>query len=214
MALVTRSTSASPDTGSLIRAPQLAGDLYAGEALDMAAPCYIKASDGLVYMSNATADDEAAKIDGFTARAVASGQPVTLFGTGARFGYGSSLTPGANYYLSATAGRLDTAATAGGKMPIARAINSTDVRVLGGFNEPRVGYGAAAVFISTEQTGTGSAQNVAHGLGAAPSKVLVVPTDLTPATVGQYVVTEGSHDGTNVIVTVTASKKFKVMAWL
>lgn len=70
------------------------------------------------------------------------------------------------------------------------------------------------MFISTEQTGTGAAQNVAHGLGRVPSAVFVVPTDLTPATVGQYSVVEGAHDVTNVVVTVTTSKKFKVQAWV
>ena len=72
----------------------------------------------------------------------------------------------------------------------------------------------AAQFISTEQTGTGSAQNIAHGLGSTPTKVFVAPTDLTPTTVGQYVVTEGAHDGTNVVVTVTTGKKYKVLAWV
>lgn len=71
----------------------------------------------------------------------------------------------------------------------------------------------AAVFFSTEQTGTGSAQNVAHGLGATPAGVLIVPTDLNPATVGDYTAAEGTHTTTNVVVTVTASKKFKVFAW-
>jgi hypothetical protein len=129
MALVTRSASASPDTGSLMRAPQIAGDLYAAEALDPAAPCRIH-SDGLVYMSNGTANNASANCDGFTARAVAAGQPVTLYGVGARFQYGSGLTPGARYYLGATAGRLDTAATTGGLEPIAVAINTTDIIVL------------------------------------------------------------------------------------
>src|ERR1044072_1514276 len=71
----------------------------------------------------------------------------------------------------------------------------------------------AAVFFSTEQTGTGAAQNVAHGLGVIPAGVLIVPTDLTPATVGSYSVVEGTHTTTNVVVTVTLSKKFKVFAW-
>jgi len=69
------------------------------------------------------------------------------------------------------------------------------------------------IFISTEQTGTGSAQNIAHGLARAPSVVFVAPTDTSPATVGQYTVTEGAHDSTNVVVTVTSGKKFKVLAW-
>ncbi len=69
------------------------------------------------------------------------------------------------------------------------------------------------VFISTEQTGTGSSQNIAHGLARAPSVVFIAPTDLTPATVGSYSVVEGTHDATNIVVTVTSGKKFKVLAW-
>ena len=69
------------------------------------------------------------------------------------------------------------------------------------------------LFISTEQTGTGSAQNIPHGLQRAPSVVFIAPTDTSPATVGQYTVTEGTHDSTNVVVTVTSGKKFKVLAW-
>ncbi|WP_127580176.1 hypothetical protein [Paenibacillus koleovorans] len=71
----------------------------------------------------------------------------------------------------------------------------------------------ALVFVSAEQTGTGSAQNVAHGLAVVPAAVLVVPTDLTPSTVGQYSVVEGTHTNTNVVLTVTTGKKFKVLAW-
>lgn len=72
----------------------------------------------------------------------------------------------------------------------------------------------AAVFVSAEQTATGAAQNVAHGLGATPSKVLIVPT-LHPGTpdTGAFTLTEGAHDGTNVVVTMTINCKFKVLAW-
>jgi hypothetical protein len=68
-------------------------------------------------------------------------------------------------------------------------------------------------FISSEQTGTGSAQNVAHALGVAPTKVLVVPTEHpgTPDT-GAFDIAEGTHTSTNVVVTVTANVKFKVFA--
>lgn len=68
-------------------------------------------------------------------------------------------------------------------------------------------------FISVEQTGTGALQNVVHDLGLVPRAVLVVPTDLAPVTTGQYTVTEGAHDATNVVVTVTLGKKFKVLIW-
>lgn len=68
-----------------------------------------------------------------------------------------------------------------------------------------------AMFVSTEQTGTGAPQNVAHGLGAVPTAVFVGVTD--DALGAGYVVAEGAHGATNVIVTVTATVKFKVMAW-
>lgn len=67
-------------------------------------------------------------------------------------------------------------------------------------------------FRSAEQTGTGSAQNVAHGLGVIPTRVFVIYTDLTPATAGSVNTTYGTHTSTNVVVTVTASKKFIVLA--
>lgn len=68
------------------------------------------------------------------------------------------------------------------------------------------------LFVSTEQTGTGSAQNVAHGLGAVPSKVLIVPTELAADLAAGYDAAEGTHTTTNVVVTVTSGAKFKVWA--
>ena len=65
-------------------------------------------------------------------------------------------------------------------------------------------------FFSTEQTGTGSSQNVAHGLGAVPAGVLV---GVTESDGNAFDVAEGAHDGTNVVVTVTSGVKFKVFAW-
>ena len=69
------------------------------------------------------------------------------------------------------------------------------------------------VFKSTEQTGTGSAQNIAHGLSATPALVIVYPTDTNVSTTGDYVVVEGSHTSTNVVVTVTNGKKYRVVAF-
>lgn len=129
MALLTRVAAASGDTTHLQKVPQVSGDLYAGEALDAVAACRI-AADGLVYMSNGTAADVNARFTGFTPRAVASGQPVTLYRIGARFRYGTGLTVGAVYYVAATAGRLDTAATTGGLVAVAEAITTTDIQVI------------------------------------------------------------------------------------
>lgn len=92
--------------------------------------------------------------------------------------------------------------------------NGTDSRQLatGALANGAVTAAKMALFVSTEQTGNGSAQNIAHGLGAVPSKVLIVPTDTAPATTGVYTATEGAHDSTNVVVTVTSGKKYKVLA--
>lgn len=118
MALVTPvNPSMDVSTGEL--APQITG-LLAGEDLLAVAPCYIKTSDGKVYMSNGTAANEAAEVAGFTPRATKAGQPVTLFGAGACFRYGTfSGQAGDRLFLAATAGRLDTATTTGDPATVA-----------------------------------------------------------------------------------------------
>jgi len=127
MALITRVATAGLDTN---QARQSVAGLFAGEALDVAAPCYIKSSDGLVYMSNGTAATEPAECIGFTPRAVAIGQPVTLFGVGSRFKYGSGLTPGNLCYVGATAGRLDDGATTGDATGVAQIVSATDILII------------------------------------------------------------------------------------
>lgn len=67
-------------------------------------------------------------------------------------------------------------------------------------------------FLSTEQTGTGSEQSIAHGLGVTPNLALVYPSDTAPATTGVYTMTRGTDDKTNVKTTVTSGKKYFVFA--
>lgn len=133
MALVTRRTNVNFDANSVMYAPQRSGHA-AGEDLDAGAPCYIKASDSKVYMSNGTAANEAASFDGFTVQAHKAGEPVALHGIGTRLGYGDAsapLTGGALLYIGATKGRLDSAATTGGTTPVAKVIGATqDIRVI------------------------------------------------------------------------------------
>ena len=287
MSLITRLATASLDVSTARNAPQITG-LYAGEDLDACAPCYIKSSDGKVYMCNATADNEAAEFAGFAPRAVLSSEPVTLFGLGTRMRYGSSLTPGDIYYVGATAGRIDTAQQVGDSIGVAMAVSDTDIVIIrshpnypsgaidtgdiaddaitlakmddlaqgsiivgGAADAPTaldaktsgqilVGDGTdlksvavsgdatlantgaltlasaivtvakAKVFFSTEQTGNGNPQNVAHGLGATPAGVLVVPSDCPDSA---WALVQGAHDGTNVVVTATNLLKYYVMAW-
>jgi hypothetical protein len=62
-------------------------------------------------------------------------------------------------------------------------------------------------FFGSQQAGTGSSQNIAHGLGATPAGVIAIPTD-------GGTVTYGAHTATNAVVTCTAAKKFDIIAWL
>lgn len=129
MALLARASDVSLDTSSGMFAPQIAG-LLAGAAIAAGDALYIKSSDNRLYPSNGTAANEAAEFVGMAAAAASAGEPVTAFGIGARFHYGSGLTPGDKYFIAATAGRLDTAATTGGVNAIARAVDTTDIVII------------------------------------------------------------------------------------
>lgn len=69
---------------------------------------------------------------------------------------------------------------------------------------------SASVFLSTEQTGNGSEQSVAHGLATVPALVFAVPSDLTG---GAFVVAYGTHTTTNALVTVTSGEKYRIVAF-
>lgn len=131
MALVTQATAITVETRTAQHANQIPASLglIAGEALLAAAPCYIKASDGKVYMSNGAAATEPAELDGFTGKSYAIGEPVSLWGRGVIFEYGTAMTIGAPLFIGATAGRLDTAATTGDAVGVARTISATHIRI-------------------------------------------------------------------------------------
>ena len=129
MALINRRAAPGIDALTLLYTDQDAGH-HAGEDLDPAAPCYI-AADGLVYMSTGAADNKAAHVDGWTIRKVLAGEAVTLHCEGVRIKYSDGgLTPGDNYYLSATKGRLDTVPSVGGTRAIARARDASHIRTI------------------------------------------------------------------------------------
>lgn len=107
---------------------QLAG-LRAGEAIAAGDACYVKATDGFVWLATGAAANAAAKVRGFAAEACAVGEAVTLF-FDVNFRYGAALTPGADLFLSAaTPGALSDVATTGGTAPIGFVVDATRVHV-------------------------------------------------------------------------------------
>ncbi len=125
MALIAKSGVPSLSTPSPGFEHRLAG-LYAGAAIGAADACYVNA-DGKVYPSTGAAANAAAVVDGYAAAAYNLNDPVTLF-HGVQFAYGTGLTPGTPYYLSGvTAGGLDTVASVGGTVVIARAMDATRI---------------------------------------------------------------------------------------
>jgi hypothetical protein len=128
MAAVTKSGTPSLSTPTPGFEHRLPSGFYAGAAIAAGDACYINA-DGKIYPSTGAAANAAAVVDGFAAQAYATGDPVTLL-WGVHFNYGAGLTPGAGYFLSGTtAGGLDTVASTGGTVVVARAIDATRVFV-------------------------------------------------------------------------------------
>lgn len=103
--------------------------LKAGEAITAGDVCYIH-SGGKVFKSVGTTTNAAAKADGIAQKAAALNEAVTIM-RNVDMHYGSGLTPGARYYVSLTAGALDTATSTGGTAPVAFAIDGTRIRFLG-----------------------------------------------------------------------------------
>jgi hypothetical protein len=102
--------------------------LSAGEDIAAGDPCYIK-NDGLVYRSDGTAANAAAKVDGWATIPVKAGEAMTLvFDVNMR--YGAGLTPGARVYLGVGAAVIGDAATTGGTAPIGFVIDASRIRCL------------------------------------------------------------------------------------
>ena len=68
-------------------------------------------------------------------------------------------------------------------------------------------------FQSAERTATGSAESIPHGLGVTPSLVLCAVQD-TNGVALPHTIVEGTHTSTNIVLTVTANLKYKVIAFV
>jgi hypothetical protein len=128
MAEVTRVTTNS--LASLLPDPsQKITGLVAGEVLTPGDAVYIKGSDGRVYKSSGAAATEAAHVDGWVLLDSSIGDPCTPVHD-LNLEYGSGLTPGTRYFLSAAnPGKLVDAASTGGVAPVAFAVDSRRIHV-------------------------------------------------------------------------------------
>lgn len=127
MTIITRATLVSPDTNTLIKAEQIAGDLLAGEVILPVSACFIDLSDGLVYMAG-SASTNVPTIHGYAPRGAQINQPVTLYQSmRAQYASGATpMTPGAEVFQGAP-GVLDDATAAGLAGAIGFAVTAEDV---------------------------------------------------------------------------------------
>ena len=70
-----------------------------------------------------------------------------------------------------------------------------------------------SMFASAVIVGDGLPQSTAHGLGSAPSLVLVMLVGSPVAGYSQAVVVEGAHDATNCVVTCTPDWSYRILAF-
>ena len=125
-------TKVQPVSYSSLTPPQSAtiNGLVAGETIATGDACYIRASDGAVMKATGAANTAPADVAGFAFGPATVGEAITLVTEG-NFRYGSALTISAKYYLSGTvAGGLADAASTGGLVPIAVAIDATRIRIV------------------------------------------------------------------------------------
>lgn len=103
-------------------------EMLAGEAIAAGDACYLK-SDGKLWKATGAALNAAARVKGLACKAASVGEAVTLVND-VNMEYGSGMTPGTDFYLSATvAGGLADAATTGGVNPIAYAVSATRIHI-------------------------------------------------------------------------------------
>lgn len=67
---------------------------------------------------------------------------------------------------------------------------------------------STGIFLSGPQTGTGSAQSIAHGLQRVPTNVVAIWQGT-----GTWTVSYGAKDANNVTVTAANTSTYLVMAW-
>jgi hypothetical protein len=137
-----------------------------------------------------------------------SGDPDNQNGTGKNqaatglLGQGTPSTVAADYLVDKLLGHGSAWALDGGGKP------TSPLRVI----VDGVGaYFESCMSQSTEQTGTGSEQSIAHGLGVVPKIALAIPSS-SPVVPTAWSINPGTHDATNCKFTATLGWKYRVLA--
>ena len=121
----------APVSYSSLVPPQSAtiNGLKAGENIAAGDVCRIAAA-GTVFRASGAANDANSVAYGFAFTDASNGEAVTLVCEG-NWRYATGMTPGTLFYLSGTvAGGLADAASVGGTVPIAIAIDDTRIRIV------------------------------------------------------------------------------------
>lgn len=135
--MATLTKNGVPSLATLTPGPEcvVAPGVIAGEAIAAGDVCVLTADANFPFGSkwmraNGTSNNAAAKADGIAVKRASANEPVTCM-TNVELDYGAALTPAARYYVSATAGALDDAATTGGTAYVAYAVDATRIRFVG-----------------------------------------------------------------------------------
>lgn len=184
-------------------------DFIAGEAVTAGVPVYI-ASTGKVLKSDANAAGKA-RVNGIALNAAGAGQAVSVLVKGHLAGYDlSGVAYDGALYLSDTVGALADAPSTTASLRVGRVMPLSD-KSLSKVLLVDCDIILPKIFVSAEQTGNGSSQSIAHGLGVIPTQIFIALTG-GPAGYTQPTITEGTHTTTNVVVTVTNTWKYRVIA--
>lgn len=120
-----------------------------GEALAVGEAAYSKDSDSKLYRTDADGDESTYKFVGFIQSAAAGADEPVVFAPPGTHAYGlSSLTKGAHYYLSGTAGAIATTGHATRYARVAQATGTTTIRVI----EPKFIRKGSQTFTTTGST--------------------------------------------------------------
>lgn len=170
--------------------------LTAGEALTANDACYVKAADGKVYKCDA---DDTSTLDfvGFAQEGAVANASVILRHQGQMDGF-SSLTIGAKYYISGTAGLITSTIPSNARF-VGIAVTATTIRIRGSLI-PVAANGIVSLGDLSSGYGT---TTIAHGLGVKPISVRLL--GLVLSTFNGVSTSDGHYDasGQNCLVTTT-----------